>query len=419
MTPPVDAAALDGAVERLAPRYVDALVALVRCPSTIGEERAAQDLVAGLAREAGFEVDLWEVDRRSLAGDPRVGMADGGDRVRPNVTAVRSGTGGGRSLILNGHVDVVPPGPNASWTKDPFSGEIDGGRLYGRGALDMKGGLVAAIHAAHAVALAGERVPGDLIFESVIEEEATGNGTLAARLRGPDADAAIITELTGEEIEIANPGVLWLELAVSGRSAYVGRAGAGINAIDQAMTVVDALRSMVDDFNSGFRHPAYEGIERPLTLNVGTVEAGDWPSSVPLECRVGLRLSFPIGWSVEQAQAAVMERIHGQAHEDPWLAEHPPAVRWHGFQAAGWSIDRSEPIVSALAAAVRATGGRPTLSPMLGTADARFFGDAGIPAAYFGPSGGGQHGPDEFVELASCLRVARVLARLITSWCGG
>lgn len=391
---------------------------LVRIPSTIGEETAAQEFVAELTREAGFETDVWPVDRTAFADDPRTGWADGGERVRPNVTAVRAGAGGGRSLALSGHVDVVPPGPPSLWSRDPWGGEIHGDRLYGRGALDMKGGLVAAIHAAHAVAAAGVPLRGDLVLESVIEEEATGNGTLAARRRGPRVDGAVIPEVTGEEIQIANPGVVWFELTTTGRSAYVGRAGASANAIDLATGLVDALRDLPREINARFAHPAYAGVAEPLTLNVGTVNGGDWPSSVPLECRVGLRLSFPVGWLVGDAQAAVEERVRVAAERDPWLRDHPPAIRWHGFRARGWSIDRDEPIVRELAAAVAAaTTDAPRYGVMFGTADARFFGDADIPAVYFGPAGGAQHGPDEFVDLASVARVSAVLADMIVRWC--
>ena len=418
MTRRVASTAVRAQLDRLAPRYLEALQTLVQIPSTIGEETAAQNHVAELMRAAGFESDVWQVDRMEFADDPRSGCADGGERPRPNVTAIRAGRGGGRSLALSGHVDVVPPGPLSQWTRDPWGGQIENGRLYGRGALDMKGGLIAAIHAAHAVVAAGIPLRGDLVLESVIEEEATGNGTLAARRRGPRVDGAIIPEVTREEIQTANPGVVWFELTTTGRSAYVGQAGASANAIDLATGLVHALRDLPREFNTRFAHPAYEGVADPLTLNVGTMVGGDWPSSVPLECRVGLRLSFPIGWSVDQARAAVEECVRAASDTDPWLRDHPPAIRWHGFQATGWSIDRDQPIVRELAAAVGAATGTPArYGAMLGTADARFFGDAGIPVVYFGPAGEGQHGPNEYVDLASVERVAAVLADVIVRWC--
>ncbi len=405
-------------IESLAPYYLSALSDLVRIPSTVGRERPAQELVADLARAAGFDTEVWDVDRDALAADPRTGFADGGGASRPNVTGIRYGTGGGRSLAISGHVDVVPPGPLEAWTSDPFSGAVADGRLWGRGALDMKAGLMAAIHASHAVLGSGLALRGDLVFESVIEEECTGNGTLAARLRGPTTDAAIIPELTHEEIQTATLGVVWFEIVTFGRSGYVGRAGSSVSAIDVALAVIDTLRTLPDEWNESFDHPSYEGL-RPFTLNVGTFEAGDWPSSVPIECHVGCRMSFPIGWPVDRAKAAITARIRSSTKSSTHSGPDLPRIRWHGFQAAGWSVDRDEPIVQVVAQALeRITGEAPRFGRMLGTADARYFGDVGVPAVYLGPSGNGQHEPDESVDLASVSRITHALAEAIIDWCG-
>jgi acetylornithine deacetylase len=332
--------------------------------------------------------------------------------------ATSRGQGGGRSLVLSGHVDVVPIGERSAWTRDPFGAVEEDGRLYGRGALDMKGGLVAALHAIAALRASGVPLRGDLVFESVIEEEATGNGALAARLRGPTTDGAIIPELSGERMLTATLGVVWAELSTVGRSAYVGQAGAAVNAIDLMLHLLDGVRTLPDELNARFHHPAYAESGAPLTLNVGTIEGGDWPSSVPLACRAGIRFSFPIGWPVERARAALVDRVHEIAVGHAWLREHPPMIRWHGFQAAGWDIDPGSPVVETLAAAIgQETHAPAVVGALYGAADARYFADAGIPAIYYGPSGDGQHGPDEWVELASVARVTRVLARAALAWC--
>ncbi|MFN8620020.1 MAG: ArgE/DapE family deacylase [Chloroflexota bacterium] len=412
---PVVRAALD----RLAPRYLDVLRALVAFPSIVGDERPAQRYLRDVAADAGLRTELYDVAPQALQSDPRAGLADLGHGTRPNLVATAPGSGGGRSLLLSGHVDVVPLGERDAWTVDPFGAQVVDGRLYGRGALDMKGGLVAALHAVAALASSGVPLRGDLAFESVIEEEATGNGALAARLRGPGADAAIIPELSNEAMLIATPGVLWAEITTTGRSAYVGRSGAAVNAIDVMLEVLAGLRSLPASLNAGWSHPAYPADPPPLTLNVGTIAGGDWPSSVPLACRAGIRFSFPIGWPVERAKAALTERLTEIAAAHPWLREHPPAIRWHGFQATGWDIAPDAPIVAAVRDAYRdETGGPAAAAPLYGTADARFFRDAGIPAVYLGPSGDGQHGPDEWVDLASVARVTRTLARAALAWCG-
>jgi acetylornithine deacetylase len=414
-----DTAELEASLEALWPTYRQALADVVRIPSLVGGETAAQEQVAALAGSAGLDVDLWDVQPALLAGNPAYAVVDGGESARPNVTAVLAGTGGGRSVAISGHIDVVSPEPLGQWRHDPWGATVAHNRMYGRGTLDMKGGLVAGLYAIHAIRNTYGALRGDVVFESVIEEECSGNGTLAARVRGPRVDAAIIPEVSGEDIQIANPGVLWFEVTVTGKPAYVGLAGASVNAIDVAQDVIARLRSMPDELNDEFTHPAYDAYQRPLTLNVGTIAGGDWPSNVPLECRVGFRLSFPLDWSVARAQEFVTRRVEAASQADPWLSEHPPGLRWHGFRAHGYYIDPDEPLVALLRSVVHETTGAPArISPMFGTADARYFADEQIPAVYYGPAGGGMHAPDEWVDLNSVRHVGGVLARTILGWSG-
>jgi acetylornithine deacetylase len=414
-----DPAVLNAAIETLAPRYLEHLRELIRIPSVLGAETPAQEYLAGLSSAARLETELWDVDPAALAEDPDYAPVDGGDTVRPNVTAIQTGTGGGRSLAISGHVDVVSPEPVGQWQHHPYGADLEDGRVYGRGALDMKSGLIAGLYAIHAVRDAYGPLRGDIVFESVIEEECSGNGTLAARRHGPHVDAAIIPEISGEDVQIANPGVLWFEVTVTGKRAYVGLAGASVNAIDVAMDVITGLKQLPAELNAQFSHPAYDAYDAPLTLNVGTISAGDWPSNVPLECRVGFRLAYPLQWSVQRGQEFVAKRLDEIAAAHPWLRERPPTLRWHGFRAHGFSIDVDEPIVALLTQTVAAETGAPArISPMFGTADARYFADSGIPAVYYGPAGGGMHAPDEWVAVDSFRRVVRVLARTITTWCG-
>lgn len=420
-TPPIpsaaDAALLDAQIEQLWPAYLRLLRDVIAVPTVAGAEGPAQELLADGARRAGLEVELWQLDPAELTGDESFGHAEHSMELRPNLTATLPGSGGGRSLALSGHVDVVPVAPLRMWTEDPWGGRVDGDRIYGRGALDMKGGLVAGLLAAHAIASAGLPHRGDIVFESVIEEECTGNGALAARRHGPHVDAALIPEVSGEDVQIANPGVVWFEVTLTGKPAYVGLAGASVNAIDLATDLIAHLRSLPPRLNAVFRHPAYAGTKDPLTLNVGTIRGGDWPSNVPLECAVGFRLAFPLEWTVDQARAAVTEAVGEFAATRPWLAEQPPDIRWHGFQAHGFAIDPEAPLVSLVRSAVHEVSGEPArISSMFGTADARYFADQGIPAVYYGPAGGGMHAPDEWVSLASVLRVAKVLARAALAW---
>jgi len=356
-------------------------------------------------------------------------------RGRPNVTATLAGTEGAkgtgraagagagsavdsaaaspatapRNLVLNGHIDVVSPEPVSWWSRNPWSGHMDGRRLSGRGAWDMKGGLVAALWALEAVRAAEVPLRGDVRFESVIEEECTGNGAVATRFGAPRADAAVIPECTGLEAFVSTPPVLWVRVTVRGRPAYVGRPGAYVNAVERATELIARLREVAAG-------PAGTG----ATLSVGTIGGGDWPSTVPLECAFTCRVSTPSDWTVERAKHEVETWVQAAAQPDPWLADatNAPAIDYPGFQAEAWSVGRSSPIVTALAEAHSTViGGSLPMIHFPGTTDARAFGARGEPAVVYGPSGGNQHAPDEYVDLDSVLLVARVLARLIVEWC--
>jgi acetylornithine deacetylase len=411
---------LDEAVDRLRSEYVDLLASLVRQPSLLGQERPAQEIVhRHLRRRLGLAAEMWDLDLGALGPHPAFVPTSWSYEGRPNVTARWAGSGGGRSLVVNGHIDVVSPEPVDWWTHDPWGGIVVGDRLYGRGAYDMKSGLVAGLLALHAVREAGPPLRGSVIVESVIEEECTGNGMLAARLRSGRVDGALITEPSDLAARVATPGVIWFETTVVGLPAYVGLGAQYVNAVDKATDLIVALRSLPDELNRDVRHPLYAGVERPFTLSVGTIRAGDWPSSVPLECRFTCRMSFPLEWSVERAQQLVERCLREASSGDAWLAEHPPLVRYPGFRAKGWEIAADAPLVELLAQCHRGVAGRDiTIAPTFGTADARYFDvAAGEQAAYFGPAGGGHHTPDEYADLESMAVAAKVIARFIVEWC--
>ncbi len=265
------------------------------------------------------------------------------------MTATWKGRGGGRSLVLNGHIDVVSPEPVSWWAYDPWGATIVDDHMYGRGALDMKGGLVAALMAIHAVMDAGAQLRGDVIFESVIEEECTGNGMLASRLRSGKVHGAIITELTGLRAWTATPGVVWFEVTVRGKPAYAGQVGAYVNANEKAAALIARLKPpMVEELNAAPRHPTFANFEQPYALSVGTIAGGDWPTNVLLECHFTCRMSYPIGWSFAQVQSFIERHRARAAADDAWLAEHPPTVRYPGFRALGWAIDDNAPLIRLL-----------------------------------------------------------------------
>jgi acetylornithine deacetylase len=404
-------------IEQREDELIELVAELVRRPSELGQEGGAQAFVADQLRESGLSTDVWDLDADLLtlpnAGKSGVPFTD-----RPNVVGSLAGAGGGHSLILNGHIDVVSPEPVSGWTYDPWAATIDGGRMYGRGAHDMKSGIGLNLFLPRLIRDLGIELGGDLIVQSVIEEECTGNGALAASLRYP-ADAAIVTEPTGGSFTAAHVGVMWFKVAISGKSWHAMEAYKGVNAILKARVIIDTLVALDQRLNEQPVHPAFAGIEHPINLNIGVIQGGDWPSTVPGRCELHCRLCFYPGQSVTDVRAAVEEAVYAATTNDPWLAEHPPVISYDGFQSAGSTVSLDEPMVRLLGTWHEAVVGSP-MTPRSGTGinDMRYFNFAGIPAGCYGTSGGNGHAADEWLDLASLVPTAKVLGATILDWCG-
>lgn len=395
---------------------------LVRLPSVRGAEQSAQEFVAGLMRARGWSVDSWrvEVDAiRHLPGfSPVLGAYDDAINV---VGSLRADAPKGRSLILNGHIDVVPVGPLDMWTRPPFEPELDGDWLYGRGSGDMKSGLVAAIAALDALQWLGYRPAADVFVQSVVEEECTGNGALACLARGYRADAALIPEPTGERLVRGQVGVLWFQVQVRGQPVHVMDAGSGSNAIEAAYELIQALHRLEARWNEPERrHPLYARHPHPINLNVGKIAGGDWASSVPAWCVFDVRVAIFPGQEITEAKREIEATIRDAARANRFLANAPPEIVYNGFEAEGYVLSRDEDATAALRRAHEQSFGAPLAeAAFTGTTDARFFGlYAGIPALVYGPAAEAIHGFDERVELASLRRVTQAVALFIAEWCG-
>jgi acetylornithine deacetylase len=252
----------------------------------------------------------------------------------------------------------------------------------------------------------------------VIEEECTGNGTLAAARAGVLADVVILPEPTGLELLLAGVGILWLDVVIAGRSAHAEAADRAVNPVDLAMRVVEALRDLEREMNADIEL-SMDGVAHPYNINVGTFAAGDWPSSVPAVATLRLRVGHPTAWTADEAEARVRQAIHEIG--EPWLQAHPPAIRPSGFRARGYALPPDHPLAERVAAAhASAHGVRPRATPMASTTDARLYlNDFGVPALCYGPTARDIHGIDESVELSSIVDGARTLARFIAGWYGG
>jgi len=407
---------LDGAIAERTETAFSFLERLVAVPSTVGDEHEAQVIVEQELKRLGFEVERLSIPD-GIGDDPLAGVPQTSYAGRYDVVG-RLGAGVAPSLLLNGHIDVVPAERPDLCTSLPFEPRRTGDRLYGRGAGDMKGGFAMAMLALDSLmAVAPATIDGSLLFASVIEEECTGNGTLAAARSGVLADAVLLPEPTGLDLLLAGVGILWLDVAVVGRSAHAESADRAVNPVDLAFRIVERLRELERDMNAHVE-PAMDGVAHPYNVNIGTFRSGDWPSSVPAGATMRVRIGHPSGWSAREAESRVRSAIARAGDDEPWLRDHPPAIRASGFRAHGYALASDDPLAQRVAAAHEAAHGRrPVATPMASTTDARLYLNGfDVPALCYGPTAHDIHGIDESVELSSIVDGARTLARFIATW---
>lgn len=389
---------------------------LVREPSVMGNEAGVQQVVARHLTDAGMRVEQYDLPD-DTPQQPNGGFSSLPFTGRPNVHGYRSGSGGGKSLILNGHVDVVSPEPISAWTHDPWGAEIVGDRMYGRGAYDMKSGVGVNLFLTRLLHDLQIPLKGDLTVHSVIEEECTGNGALAASLRD-SADACLIPESTSLRLTTAHTGTIWFRVRIEGKAAHAGWAWQGVNAIVKAVPVINALTALNDELNLQV-HPLWADQHHPINLNIGVIQGGDWPSTVPGACELRCRTSFFPTTTVAEMQAKIEGAINAAADQDEWLREHRPVVVYDGFKTNGVIVDQNEPLVTMIRETFTAVTGK-TMEDKIGPAvtDQRYYNFRGIPSVCFGASGEHAHGADEWLDLTSLPTVAKVMGGFILDWCG-
>jgi acetylornithine deacetylase len=417
--PPAAWADVDAAIAAEAGAAFEFLARLVAAESTVGREAAAQEIVAAELARLGFEVEHVPIPEATAAAAP-AGVAQGSYAGRHNLAGWIN-RGGSPSLLLNCHVDVVPADAS-QWSADPYQPRISDGWLTGRGAGDMKGGFAMGLLAIAALRRARpEALTGELGFASVIEEECTGNGTLAAANAGVLADAVVLLEPTDLNLLIGGVGILWVEVTLTGLPAHAESADRAMNPVNSIPIVLTALRELETQMRDSFADPELDGIASPYNVNVGIVRAGDWSSSVPGRAVLGVRVGFPRAWTPDEAFEQVTASIMAATAADPWLAAHPPLVREAGFRAEGFHLDHDHPLATALAQAhASAHGERPRRIALGATMDARYYlNQFSRPALAYGPVARNIHAADEAVELASVERGARTLARFMAAYYAG
>lgn len=391
----------------------DDLVALVRCPSLGGAEADALRLVAGIAERLGLDSSLSDEDLAAVRATPGYpGEEVERDSLQALVITLPGRVPEAPRLAVNGHIDVVPIGL-AAWTVPPFDGLIRDGHLYGRGAADMKGGVVAALHAMGAVRSATGGAPGDVVLHVVAGEEDGGVGTFASLCRDADFAGCVIAEPTDGAIVCATAGALTWRLRVPGRAAHASHRLDGVSALDRFLPIYAALMRLEAELNDSVDHPLMREHELPYPLSAGRVFAGDWSSSVPDELVCEGRLGVPIGHDLDAARAHFEKVVHeAAARTGP-----APEVTWTGGQFAPAETPTDHPLVSCVQDAVVAVTGVP--APLAGVpygTDMRQYVARGIPSVLYGPGSVRQaHSVDEWVPMDEVVSCARVLAHLAAS----
>ncbi|MEJ2169998.1 MAG: ArgE/DapE family deacylase [Desulfobacterales bacterium] len=408
-------------VDRLRDEMSAALAELVRIPSVVGNEGPAQDFMRRQYESLGLKVKIFEADKdkvRSHTAYVESGLSFEG---RPNVIGVLKGDARKRSMILNGHLDVVSPEPVDQWQHDPWGAELEGNRLYGRGAVDMKAGVIANLFTLKALLNAGIEPGGDVMLQSVIEEEAGGGGgTLACLMEGHTADGMIIPEPFMRPV-ISHPGILYFRVKVKGLTAHAAHSQLGVNAIGKMIKVYEALVDLDLKRAAAVKFPLYHKVEgRSCHLNIGTLKAGDWVSTVAGFAELGCRISFIPGESMAEIKATVEQLIENVARADEWLKEHPPEIEWFGWQTAPWYQDPEDPFIQTVVPCFESVcGEKLEICGATGGLDNRFSLYFGFPSICFGPNGGNYHSYDEYVELDSLVLTVKALALATVEWCSG
>ncbi len=391
------------------------------------DERALQEYLAGRLASAGAECDVWEPRSEEVAGS-KLAPAGLDFEGRPQLAARFRGTREGRSLLLNGHVDVVSPEPRERWTTEPFRAELRDGKLYGRGACDMKGGVGCMVFAAEAISQLGVRLAGDLVVCTVTEEESTGAGGLAAVVHGVRADAGIVLEPTGHGVCIACRGSVIPTITILGRPGHSGipqpdwQDGGAVNAIEKAGLVLEAMRLLQEDWRSapGQRHPLLS----PGDIVPCMISGGEWAVSYPSSCSVTFHIGYlpafadAEGWG-GRIELEVAECVRRAAEADPWLAENPPTIEW-APEAPSAEVEAGAPIVTTLLGAARDTGPATGVVGFDNWHDGTTFTRVGgTPCVAFGPHRLDRaHTVDEFVPVDSLVACTQALAVAAIRFCG-
>ncbi|PWC05587.1 M20 family metallopeptidase [Agromyces badenianii] len=401
---------LDGEITASAEGLADFLANSIRIPSVTGTERAVADWYAAWMQQRG-----WETEHQLLSESP---LAQTEDIVadRANVIGYPFGrpATGDRVVVVNGHLDVVPVGDETAWTHAPFAGTRIGDRVHGRGTVDTKGGIAAALHALDALRRIGTPLSVVPVVHLVIGEETTGVGTRLALTTAPAPAAAIVLEPTGGGLVTACSGLQFFAVEAFGRAAHSSAPWRGVDALARLLRLRDAMVATANARSAAFQHPRFADVPTGIPFNIGTFTAGSYRAAVPDAAVMTGRIGLLPGEDPAAARRVFAAALAAAVRDDPYEREYPHELIWSGEPYPGWETGDEDPLVAAFVAAIDTVDGDAALHGFTAGNDAGQYAAAGASTVVFGPGDAAlAHTTEESVSEADLLRATRILGRAI------
>ncbi len=383
--------------------------AMIEFDSTLLNEKPMQSFIAQTMKAMGLDVDSFDIDVSKIADMPGYSPGDWSFKDRPVVVGTLKGSASkeAKSLVLNGHADVVPVEAPEQWTYDPWKGTVVGDRLYGRGSCDMKCGISAMIYAIKAIQMMGIKLKGDVYLQSVIEEESTGSGALACFERGYKGDGALILECTNNSFYYTAVGSLWARIKVRVNSA-----------IEHTYRVIKILKDLENEMNQN-KTAEFEAYDAPMFFNIGKIEGGVWTSNTPMECEMHVRFSNYPNTDPAEFQKMVEDYVSRHLENDEVFSNGEVIFNWYGNKNKGYLMEKGNALTDVINGHHKDLHGIDAeFKESLGCNDLRFWAhDGTVPATMYGGISGNMHGIDEYVELPSIKALTKVTAATILEWC--
>ena len=391
------------------------------------DDKECQTFIAEQLKSAGFTVDMWEPDIETISHYPFY-IKGQNFKNRPILAAKLKGTGGGRSLILNAHIDVVPTGDHSLWKHKPWGGEVNAGKVFGRGSCDMKGGAAAIIATAELLSELGLQLKDDLIIETVLDEEINGMGTAACIARGYSAEAAIIPEPSNLDLWIATRGLLWAKAIIEGKSGHAElnhpdwSKGGAVNPIEKASLILSSFRDLEYDWS---KQPTKKHSLLSTPGIVPTIiRSGDFWATIPDRCEIEMDIQYlpadrdQNGYG-DNVKNEIIQQLSKSCRNDSWLESHPPTLEWI-MDLPPMELEREHPLIRTVLAAADSVSLKPRISALDSWDDgAHLMNLANIPSISIGPGPTEQaHVVDEFVSIDTLSKTLETLCVAVVDWCG-